>query len=133
MQGNYWKFISEPFEARKEMSSILPDVFSRAQAKQSANGVLDSESKTLSDADDDTELSETEIAIRSQVAQLASVDQAAIHLHRPTMFELGLDSIEAMKLAARSRTSDSELHLAHIEISHHCRNCSRGQFEYESQ
>ena len=39
--------------------------------------------------------------IRRELAKLAKVDSELIDLHGPTIFELGLDSIDAMKLATR--------------------------------
>ncbi|KIV84887.1 hypothetical protein PV11_00637 [Exophiala sideris] len=52
---------------------------------------------------EDNEWTDIQLSVRDQVANLASVSKAAIHLHKPSIFELGLDSIEAMKLAARLR------------------------------
>ncbi|EXJ88439.1 hypothetical protein A1O1_05369 [Capronia coronata CBS 617.96] len=49
----------------------------------------------------DIKWTDTELAVRSQIAGLASMAEETIHLNRPTLFELGLDSIEAMKLSAR--------------------------------
>lgn len=92
-----------------ELQSTVSDEFSVAKAKHLANEThenLESESTTLSRAEDASkELSKTELAVRAQVAQLAGVSEENLRLHRPTIFELGLDSIEAMKLAARLKNA----------------------------
>lgn len=62
----------------------------RTQPLESSTGV-----------DNDSDLSWAELKIRTHLASLASVSERTIHRSKPTIFELGLDSIEAMKLAAR--------------------------------
>ncbi|EXJ56784.1 hypothetical protein A1O7_07128 [Cladophialophora yegresii CBS 114405] len=62
----------------------------------------------------DTSLSEMEMAVRSQVAELASVQEGSIYRDGPTIFELGLDSIEAMKLAARLKNVDLKVPVSAI-------------------
>lgn len=55
---------------------------------------------TLSDV---SRWSDIELMIRTEVAQLASIPEHSIGKESPTIFEMGLDSIEAMKLSARLR------------------------------
>jgi amino acid adenylation domain-containing protein len=86
--------------------STLPPEFCEAPATPvlTTNGIRSGE-QTVSDSapepHEETAMSEVEMAVRSQLAELASVEEETIHRDGPTMFELGLDSIEAMKLAAR--------------------------------
>ncbi|KIX01658.1 uncharacterized protein Z518_09384 [Rhinocladiella mackenziei CBS 650.93] len=90
-----------------QMESVLPDAFYGAGANRIVNGVHkieDSKSSSPSDSlDQRSNWTETEITVRTQLAELASVEEDTIRLNRPTIFELGLDSIEAMKLATRLR------------------------------
>lgn len=53
--------------------------------------------------------SEMELIIRMEVAQLASVPEHLIGRDSPTIFEMGLDSIEAMKLSARLRDRSARI------------------------
>ncbi|OAG45698.1 hypothetical protein AYO21_00334 [Fonsecaea monophora] len=87
----------------EEMTAILPPDFCLSQDSRTPSGDHKAD-LTISNhvhEDNDTALNDTETIIRSEMAKLASVDEKMIHRHRPTIFELGLDSIEAMKLAAR--------------------------------
>ncbi|KAK5957388.1 NRPS [Knufia fluminis] len=52
--------------------------------------------------------------IRSELAVLADVSEADIHHDRPTIFELGLDSVDALKLAARLESKDIRLPVSKI-------------------
>ncbi|KEF63753.1 uncharacterized protein A1O9_01731 [Exophiala aquamarina CBS 119918] len=61
---------------------------------------------TLSDV---SRWSEIELMIRTEVAQLASIPEHRIGKDSPTIFEMGLDSIEAMKLAARLRQRSARI------------------------
>jgi len=56
--------------------------------------------ETLSDV---SRWSDIELMVRMEVALLASVPEHSIGKDSPTIFEMGLDSIEAMKLSARLR------------------------------
>ncbi|OAL25213.1 hypothetical protein AYO22_05090 [Fonsecaea multimorphosa] len=88
----------------EEMDVILPTDFCPVQDSVTLNGEPETNflaSNGVHEENDDNPLSTTETMIRSEIAKLASVDGKRIHRHRPTIFELGLDSIEAMKLAAR--------------------------------
>lgn len=76
-----------------------PPVKGVAVDRQTADGDLPSTISSIH-----TEWTDIQHSVRDQVANLASVSKEAIQLHKPTIFELGLDSIEAMKLAARLRT-----------------------------
>lgn len=109
----YLKVVQSP----EVMQSILSDDFCRTQTNQTAKELHKtphSELKRLPSEDSSTELSDTEIAIRFQVSELAAVEQDAIHLHGPTIFELGLDSIEAMKLAARLKRNGLKVAVSSI-------------------
>ncbi|KAJ9615572.1 hypothetical protein H2200_001647 [Cladophialophora chaetospira] len=77
---------------------ILPPAFCG-----SADTVLTRDINERNDqqSDDETALSKVEMAVRSQLAELSFVPERTIRRYTPTIFELGLDSIEAMKLAAR--------------------------------
>jgi len=52
--------------------------------------------------------------IRREVAVLAEVEEDSIDYDHPTIFELGLDSVEALKLAARLRNKDIRLPVSKI-------------------
>ncbi|KIW65279.1 hypothetical protein PV04_07551 [Phialophora macrospora] len=98
----YLSFITDP----TIMESILPSEFCEATATPvpTTNGIHNSDqmlSDSVPEPHDGTPLSEVEMAVRCQIADLASVHEETIHRDGPTIFELGLDSIEAMKLAAR--------------------------------
>ncbi|OAP63710.1 hypothetical protein AYL99_02937 [Fonsecaea erecta] len=93
---------------REEMGMTLPAGFCSAQDPVALNGESRtgfSVSNNIHEEDDGVALSATEKIIRSEIAKLTSVEENRIHRHRPTIFELGLDSIEAMKLAARVRNN----------------------------
>ncbi|EXJ73993.1 uncharacterized protein A1O5_02287 [Cladophialophora psammophila CBS 110553] len=88
----------------EEIEAILPTDFCGVQPSLTRKEDYKTDlpaSNDARDVDDDTALSSTETLIRSEIAKLASVEERTIYRHRPTIFELGLDSIEAMKLAAR--------------------------------
>lgn len=87
------------------MRSVLPEDFCKAQPGTMVNGThatigLHSVDALIADRDEAL-WGETELAIRTQLAKMASIDEDTIRLHKPNIFELGLDSVEAMKLAAR--------------------------------
>lgn len=87
-----------------ERVMLLPDDFcaSGSNGKPESSAGIYSQSRSLPVADaEDIEWTETDLAIRRQLARLSSVKEDIIQLDRPNIFELGLDSIEAMKLAAR--------------------------------
>ncbi len=86
------------------MESILPAELCRKTATVLPNG-LQTHTGPSDQRQDETHFSEAEITVRSQIAQLASVQDTAVHLDGPTIFELGLDSIEAMKLVARLKNA----------------------------
>ncbi|RMZ84426.1 hypothetical protein DV738_g851, partial [Chaetothyriales sp. CBS 135597] len=53
-------------------------------------------------------------AVRDMVAELAGVHTNAVSLNEPSIFELGLDSIDAMKLATRLRARDFKIRISEI-------------------
>ncbi|OQU93721.1 amino acid adenylation domain-containing protein [Cladophialophora immunda] len=92
----------------EKMGVILPTDFCLLRDPETLNGEPKTDlsaSDGVCEEDHDIALSPTETIIRSEIAKLASVEENRIHRHRPTIFELGLDSIEAMKLAARVKNS----------------------------
>jgi ferricrocin synthase len=58
--------------------------------------------------------SETTQHIRQAIADVAAVDVEALALHSPTIFELGLDSIDAMKIATRLKQVDVKVNISAI-------------------
>ena len=81
---------------------ILPAAFWGTIDTAAMDEVEDNElSNGFEDVDEEPRLSKVEVVIRRHIAQLASAREDTIHRYRPNIFELGLDSIEAMKLAAR--------------------------------
>ncbi|KAK4938609.1 NRPS protein [Elasticomyces elasticus] len=94
----------------EKIELLLPDDFcapvhgasTTTEGRSAADGSLSDNHS--SGHTEDNEWTDIQLSVRDQVANLASVRNGAIHLHKPSIFELGLDSIEAMKLAARLRT-----------------------------
>ncbi|KAJ4522588.1 NRPS [Exophiala dermatitidis] len=89
----------------KATKSVLPEDFCDSRdepAVSRQNAMMGQESDTeLNGHAEEVQWTEAELAIRDEIAGLASVEKETIGLYKPTLFELGLDSIEAMKLAAR--------------------------------
>ena len=84
------------------MNAMLAEDLCMTTASTISNGVPgNNESKSGSIPNREDPLNDTEAAIRTETAKLASVREGTICRTRPTIFELGLDSIEAMKLVAR--------------------------------
>lgn len=83
----------------------LSDSFWVPEPRAAVNGIHEKgqESREFFFEAEDEQWTKTELAVRDQIAEMALVDKSSIHLSRPSVFELGLDSIEAMKLAARLR------------------------------
>ncbi|KAL2444536.1 Nonribosomal peptide synthase sidC [Exophiala dermatitidis] len=85
--------------------TVLPEYLCHSLGEPAAsrqNATLEHQSETeLNGHAGGEQWTEAEFAIRDEIAGLASVEKETIGLHKPTLFELGLDSIEAMKLAAR--------------------------------
>ncbi|RMD42140.1 hypothetical protein DV735_g2996, partial [Chaetothyriales sp. CBS 134920] len=53
-------------------------------------------------------------AVRDMVAELAGKHASAVSLNSPSIFELGLDSIDAMKLATRLRARNFKIRISEI-------------------
>lgn len=68
-----------------------------------------SSSTSIATLSDVSPWSEMELMIRTEVAQLASVPEDSLGKDSPTIFEIGLDSIEAMKLSARLRNRSARI------------------------
>lgn len=75
----------------------------------------------------DEKLSTIQAEIQKQIADIASAPVAAIRLHTPTLFELGLDSIDALKLVARLKRANLSIKVSKVlqnatlaGISAHC-------------
>ncbi|KAK5045137.1 hypothetical protein LTR84_009470 [Exophiala bonariae] len=68
-----------------------------------------SSSTSIATLVDDSPWSDMELIIRTEVAQLASVPEDSLGKDSPTIFEIGLDSIEAMKLSARLRIRSARI------------------------
>ena len=86
------------------MESILPNDFEVDPSTSATKGDIWRNQTNLADLvvpKDDMPMTDTELRIRALISELASVRQNSVGRHSPTTFELGLDSIEAMKLAAR--------------------------------
>lgn len=95
-----------------EKTSILPlDNF--CQETFPSNGISSpgslASATSLATMSDVSQWSEMELMIRTEVAQLASVPEDSIGKDSPTIFEIGLDSIEAMKLSARLRNRSARI------------------------
>lgn len=87
--------------------SPLPAELCKATIVLASNAISSNEDREpidISVTNEQDSFNSMEMRIRSQVATLASVQEQRIRRHHPTIFELGLDSIEAMKLAARLKT-----------------------------
>ena len=54
------------------------------------------------------------VMVREHISELSGVDASKVRLTRPSLFELGLDSIDAMKLAARLRSSGMRVPISRI-------------------
>ncbi|KPI36165.1 Nonribosomal peptide synthetase 2 [Cyphellophora attinorum] len=79
----------------------LPEVF-KAEAQQDVpSSTPKSEHASLTSKPSTESWSETTGLIRQAIADVAVVDIENLALHQPTIFELGLDSIDAMKIATR--------------------------------
>ncbi|KAI1618083.1 nonribosomal siderophore peptide synthase SidC, partial [Exophiala viscosa] len=83
---------------------LLPEDFCGSARTASVKDVAEGKQIGHGGLTEDDEWTDIQLTVRDQVANLASVSREAIHPHKPSIFELGLDSIEAMKLAARLRT-----------------------------
>ncbi|RMZ88390.1 hypothetical protein DV736_g4383, partial [Chaetothyriales sp. CBS 134916] len=97
-----------------EDTILLPEAFQQ-------NTHLNSESvKTIRDTVDRTappeniEWTATTEVVREVVAELADTHVNAISLNAPTIFELGLDSIDVMKLATRLRARNLKIPISEI-------------------
>ena len=85
----------------EDLELPLADAFCRATNLQNTRHDSQLTRADLNGVNNDSDLTWQELKIRTQLANLASVPEWKIHRNQPTIFELGLDSIEAMKLAAR--------------------------------
>ncbi|ETI26198.1 hypothetical protein G647_02975 [Cladophialophora carrionii CBS 160.54] len=98
----YSSFVNDPAILESTLSPEFCE--DPVESVPTANGIHNgdqTESDNVLRQHSDTSLNEIEMAVRSQLAGLASVQEENVHRDGPTIFELGLDSIEAMKLAAR--------------------------------
>ncbi|KAK5238177.1 hypothetical protein LTR47_001270 [Exophiala xenobiotica] len=94
----------------------LSDSFWPLEPKAVVNGIHEKgqESQEPFVEAEDRQWTKTELAVRDQIAEMAFVDKSSIQLSRPSVFELGLDSIEAMKLAARLRNVGFQVSVSSI-------------------
>ncbi|KAK6379689.1 NRPS protein [Exophiala oligosperma] len=105
----------ETVQSLESVNHVLPYVF--CQPKQRDALSTATRSKELADPQrtgGDENMNRTQQLIRHQLAEMASVEEEMIRLERPTIFELGLDSIEAMKLATRLRNTGLKIAVSAI-------------------
>ncbi|KIW17100.1 hypothetical protein PV08_04291 [Exophiala spinifera] len=94
----------------ERINHVLPDAFRQRKQRDAWSPVTRStEVDQPRSTGGDDNMNETQLAIRDQLAEMASVDKNIIRLENPSIFELGLDSIEAMKLVTRLKDAGIQI------------------------
>lgn len=94
---------------------VLPDVFCQPKRRDAWSAATRiTEAGRIRSTGGDENMNDTQQVIRDQLAEMASVDKETIGLEKPSIFELGLDSIEAMKFATRLKNAGLKIALSAI-------------------